>query len=136
MKHNTEVISHKRQDFYHTTNSPEYGLFVAAEDARYTLNYTYDAWGRLVSVRNASGSTISDASHIANVNPIRYRGYFYDTETKLYYCNSRYYDPQVKRFINAEPNMFDGGFDANAVFLGYNVFCYCANNPVTHGQIC
>ena len=95
-------------------------------------NYTYDAWGKLLSVTNASGSVITNTNHFAYLNPIRYRGYFYDTETKLYYCNSRYYDPQIKRFINAESNMFAGGFDANAGFLGYNVFCYCANNPVTH----
>ena len=88
-------------------------------------NYTYDAWGRLLSVKNASGFTISDASHIANVNPIRYRGYFYDTETKLYYCNSRYYDPQVKRFINADELLSTG-----TGFLGYNMFAYCENKPV------
>ena len=56
-------------------------------------------------MKNESGAAITDVTHIANVNPIRYRGYFYDTETKLYYCNSRYYDPQVKRFINAEPSV-------------------------------
>ena len=90
-------------------------------------NYTYDAWGRLLSVKNASGSTISDASHIANVNPIRYRGYFYDTETKLYYCNNRYYDPQIKRFINADVLLSTG-----TGFLGYNMFAYCNNNPVMY----
>ena len=92
-------------------------------------NYTYDAWGRLLSVKNASGATISDASHIANVNPIRYRGYFYDTETKLYYCNSRYYDPQVKRFINADVLL-----STATGFLGYNMFAYCGNNPVVYGD--
>ena len=93
-------------------------------------NYTYDAWGRLLSVKNASGSTISDATHIANVNPIRYRGYFYDTETKLYYCNSRYYDPQVKRFINADVYVSTG-----QGFLGFNMFAYCENNPVGMSDI-
>ena len=95
-------------------------------------NYNYDAWGKLLSVTDANGSVITNTNHFAYLNPIRYRGYFYDTETGLYYCNSRYYDPQTRRFVNAEPNMFDGGFDAKAGFLGYNVFCYCANNPVTH----
>ena len=74
---------------------------------------------------NASGATITDATHIANVNPIRYRGYFYDSETKLYYCNSRYYDPQIKRFINADELLSTG-----TGFLGYNMFAYCNNNPV------
>ena len=92
-------------------------------------NYTYDAWGRLLSVKNASGATITDATHIANVNPICYRGYFYDTETKLYYCNSRYYDPQIKRFINADELVSTG-----TGFLGYNMFAYCENNPVRYNK--
>ena len=90
-------------------------------------NYTYDAWGRLLSVKNESGATITDATHIANVNPIRYRGYFYDTETKLHYCNSRYYDPQIKRFINADVYL-----STDTGFLGYNMFAYCENNPVMY----
>ena len=55
-------------------------------------SYTYDAWGNVIS---QSGS-------IASLNPIRYRGYYYDAETGLYYLGSRYYDPAVKRFINAD----------------------------------
>lgn len=70
-----------------------------------------------------------DETHIANVNPIRYRGYFYDTETKLYYCNSRYYDPQIKRFINADVLLSTG-----TGFLGFNMFAYCENNPVTRSD--
>ena len=64
--------------------------------------YTYDAWGKILSVTDGSGSAISDASHIANVNPIRYRGYYYDVETGFYYVSSRYYDPEIGRWINAD----------------------------------
>ncbi len=64
--------------------------------------YTYDAWGKPLSVTDASGSAVSDASHIANVNPIRYRGYYYDVETGFYYVSSRYYDPEIGRWINAD----------------------------------
>ena len=63
--------------------------------------YEYDAWGKLVSVKNASGAEIADtleSTHAAAVNPIRYRGYYYDHETGYYYLNSRYYDPEVGRF--------------------------------------
>ena len=63
-------------------------------------------------------------------NPFRYRGYYYDVESGLYYLNSRYYDPQTGRFINAEPNVDYGKFDEGAGLNGYNVFAYCANNPV------
>ena len=57
--------------------------------------YACDAWGKLVSTAPTSGS-------IGNINSLRYRGYYYDSETKLYYLQSRYYDPEVCRFINAD----------------------------------
>ena len=89
-------------------------------------NYNYDAWGNVISVTDANGAAITDSTHIANVNPLRYRGYYYDSETGLYYLQSRYYDPAVKRFINA-----DGYVSTGTGALGYNMFAYCLNNPVT-----
>ena len=76
--------------------------------------YSYDAWGNILS---ATGS-------LANINPLRYRGYYFDTETGFYYLQSRYYDPIVKRFLNADSYASTG-----QGFLGYNMFAYCANNP-------
>ena len=87
-------------------------------------NYNYDAWGNVISVTDANGTAITDSTHIANVNPLRYRGYYYDSETGLYYLQSRYYDPVVKRFINA-----DGYVSTGTGALGYNMFAYCGNNP-------
>ena len=87
--------------------------------------YAYDAWGKVLSVTDKDGNTITDANHVANINPIRYRGYYYDTETGWYYLQSRYYDPSVKRFINA-----DGIIGANGNLTGMNLFAYCNNNPV------
>ena len=54
--------------------------------------YIYDTWGNTLSVTDASGKAITDPLHIANINPIRYRGYYYDAETGLYYLQSRYYE--------------------------------------------
>ena len=68
----------------------------------------------------------SQPNHIANVNPIRYRGYYYDTESGLYYVGSRYYDPQVCRWINADSVIAGVGGSVH----GYNLFAYCFNNPV------
>ena len=65
-------------------------------------NYNYDAWGGIISVTDANGAAITDSTHIANVNPLRYRGYYYDSETGLYYVSSRYYDPEIGRWINAD----------------------------------
>jgi len=81
-------------------------------------SYTYDAWGNVIA---QSGS-------IASINPIRYRGYYYDSETGLYYLGSRYYDPAVKRFINADGATLvvtnSGGLTDK------NYFAYCNNSPV------
>ena len=83
--------------------------------------------GKLLSVTDGSGVDVSsNTSHVGNINPLRYRGYYYDTETGLYYLNSRYYDPEIKRFINA-----DGSVGANQDLHAYNVFAYCSNNPVS-----
>ena len=70
----------------------------------------------------------SQPNHIANVNPIRYRGYYYDTESGLYYVGSRHYDPQVCRWINADDSEILLEDQDN--LLQYNLFAYCFNNPV------
>jgi RHS repeat-associated protein len=83
------------------------------------VEYTYDAWGKVLSV------TGSQASTIGQYNPFRYRGYYYDTETGFYYLQSRYYDPTVGRFLNA-----DAIIGANGGIQGYNMFAYCNNSPI------
>ena len=77
-------------------------------------SYTYDAWGNV----------IAQSGDIAKLNPIRYRGYYYDSETGLYYLGSRYYDPAVKRFMNA-----DTYTNTDTGFIGQNMFAYCNNSP-------
>ena len=86
--------------------------------------YIYDGWGKLLEVRDASGNAITSSTHIANLNSLRYRGYFYDTETKLYYLQSRYYDPQVQRFISSDVYVSTG-----QGIIGHNMFTYCNNCP-------
>jgi len=85
--------------------------------------YTYNAWGKLLSVTDANGAAITDRTNIAVINPLRFRGYYYDTETGFYYLQSRYYDPMTGRFINA-----DGLLD----FMGQNLFAYCCDDPVNY----
>ncbi|MDE5974801.1 MAG: wall-associated protein, partial [Eubacterium sp.] len=57
--------------------------------------YVYDSWGNTISVTDANGKAITSKNHIGNINPIRYRGYYFDTETGFYYLQSRYYNPTV-----------------------------------------
>ena len=87
------------------------------------VTYSYDAWG------NPTGGTRSSTDPNANAlyqyNPLRYRGYIYDFETGFYYLQSRYYNPQIGRFLNA-----DGYTSTSQCITGDNMFAYCDNNPV------
>ena len=94
--------------------------------------YIYDTWGNTLSVTDASGKAITDPLHIASINPIRYRGYYYDAETGLYYVDSRYYDSEINRFINADDIDQLGADDSP---LSYNLFAYCMNNPVNRFDV-
>ncbi len=88
--------------------------------------YDYDAWGNC-TVYNSSAKVLTDPTSIANINPLRYRGYYYDAETGFYYLQSRYYDPAICRFINADTYLSTG-----QGMLGHNMFTYCGNNPVNY----
>ena len=85
------------------------------------VEYCYDSWGKPLST---SGSL---ASTLGKNNPFRYRGYVYDKETGFYYLQSRYYNPEVGRFISADDTEYLG---ADGSALSYNLFAYCLNNPV------
>ncbi len=89
------------------------------------VQYVYDAWGNH-AVLDANGADIADASHIGNRNPFRYRGYYYDTETELYYLQTRYYDPETGRFITIDGIEY---LDPETI-NGLNLYAYCGNNPV------
>lgn len=90
--------------------------------------YTYDSWGKLLSITNASGTDITSTDGIWTQNSIRYRGYVYDNETKLYYLQSRYYDPETCRFINADDYSILSA--SPTALYDKNLFAYCDCNPV------
>ena len=92
-------------------------------DLNIVTEYTYDSWGKLLSVTGSLASTLGQA------NPFRYRGYYYDSETELYYLNSRYYDPETGRFINAD-SLID-----NRGIITRNLFQYCGNNPINNSDL-
>ena len=90
------------------------------EDGTKYASYVYDAWGNCTITLDVGG--------IGTLNPFRYRGYYYDSETNLYYLKSRYYDPATGRFLNQDMLL-----DRKSV-LGYNLYAYCLNNPVMYGD--
>ena len=94
-------------------------------DGDLVVRYAYNAWGAVSETEY--GSEYDESSFAVECNPFRYRGYYYDTETDLYYLNSRYYDPAVGRFLNADGVDFLGTDEG---LLSYNLFAYCLNDPV------
>ena len=101
------------------------GDVIALADAstgKLVVTYTYDAWGMLMELKDTT------ANSVGTLNPFRYRGYYYDTETSLYYLQSRYYDPDTGRFINADAHIVT---DQNSA-LAANMYSYCQNNPVNN----
>ena len=89
------------------------------------VRYRYDGWGNH-KVMNPDGSKNESSTFIGNINPFRYRGYYYDVETGLYYLKTRYYDPEVGRFITID----DISYLAPDTINGPNLYAYCGNNPV------
>ena len=101
-------------------------------------SYLYDPWGVLLETylntfeEETADWTDADRAEymrVLNLNPIRYKSYYYDTETGFYYLQSRYYDPITTRFINA-----DGLVSTGQDISGYNMFVYCGNNPINRSD--
>ena len=97
-------------------------------DGTLYARYVYDSWGNTVKILDANGNTVTDPDYLSVQNPIRYRGYYWDSESGLYYLQSRYYDPVTGRFVNA-----DSLVDTSNV-LGFNMYAYCGNNPVNYSD--
>jgi RHS repeat-associated protein len=100
--------------YYYVKNLQGDVVMVLDGEGDTVASYVYDAWG----------SVVSQSGALAEINPIRYRGYYYDEETSLYYCKARYYNPQWGRWINA-----DSIIDHRHV-NGSNLWAYCWNNPI------
>ena len=107
--------------YYYIKNLQGDVVAIANFNGTILVEYIYDAWGDILSI------TGTEAATLGAINPIRYRGYYFDTDTEFYYLNSRYYDPEIRRFINA-----DTYTNSKGDFLGYNMYAYCVNNPVNH----
>ena len=109
--------------FYQTSLQGDIIGIVDSEGSQVVV-YRYDAWGEVLVSSDASGFGLSQ------INPLRYRGYYYDQETGLYYLQTRYYDPKVRRFLNAD--------DASVLtkdpeqLTEKNLYAYCDDNPVMY----
>ena len=102
--------------YYYVTNLQGDVMGLVDTSGNSVASYTYDPYGKVLI---ATGT-------LAEKNPLRYRGYYYDSETGFYYVSSRYYDPEIGRWINADNQIAGVGGEV----LGYNMFAYCMNNPM------
>ena len=105
-------------EYYYIKNAQNDVVAIADKDGNVLANYAYDSWGKVTEI---TGNTA-----LAEQNPIRYRSYYFDFETGFYYVSSRYYDPEIGRWINADNAI--AGVGGN--IRGYNLFAYCMNDPV------
>ena len=105
--------------YYYVKNLQGNIIAILNTSGEQVVEYKYDTWGKLVTITGSLASTVGAK------NPYRYRGYRYDNETGLYYLQSRYYDPKIGRFINA-----DSYTDTGDTVLSTNMFAYCENNAV------
>ena len=130
---NEDLIGFKynsRETYYYKKNSQNDIIGIYNSNYELIATYTYDPYGNILSIKDNLNNEITDKNNIAIINPFRYRSYYYDEETKLYYLNSRYYNPEWGRFINA-----DKFFGHEEVVTTYNIFTYCTNNPINHKDI-
>ncbi len=107
---------------------------ISAEDNLLCVGYIYDPWGDVHAITDeeATAEELAIAEEIIAINNITYRGYFYDSETELYYLQSRYYNPQTGRFINADDTAILK--DTEGIIKGTNLFSYCGNNSLNYSD--
>ncbi len=104
--------------YYYVLNVQGDVVKLIKADGTAAASYTYDPWGKI----------LTSTGDLANINPLRYRGYYYDTETGLYYLQSRYYDPEIGRFINADTYATTN----TTGIINTNMFVYCVNDPINN----
>ena len=109
--------------YYYLRNAQEDIVGIVDSSGALVVSYTYDAWGEPLAISGNLASTLGAD------NPFRYRGYIYDEETGIYYLNSRYYDPEIERFISTD-SLVVPTISPEKTNWDKNIYAYCDNNPV------
>lgn len=123
-----DLIAFKYNDalYYYVKNNNDDIVGLLDSQGNIVATYEYDSWGNILAIKDTYNNNVeNNPNHIANINPFRYRSYYYDRETGFYYLKSRYYNPKWRRFINA-----DGSIVQNNNISGYNLFSYVDNDPI------
>jgi len=112
-------FSYNGNNYFYVKNASGVITDITNSNGNIVASYNYDPWGKVLSV--------SGDSEIGNLNPFRYKDYYYDSDIQMYYLQSRYYDADVGRFINCDDVNYIGTSESE---ISYNPFAYCMNNPV------
>lgn len=114
-------FNYNGNDYYYARNAQNDVVFITDSDNTGVVMYQYDAWGKITACYDTS-----DDGMLSVINPYTYRGYYYEIDTNSYFLKSRYYNPELCRFINA-----DGYVQTGQGVLDKNMFAYCENNPIS-----
>lgn len=110
-------FSYNEENYYYIKNTTNDVIAIIDDSGDFVCGYTYDAWGKITN--------IDGNQEIANINPFRYKSYYYDSETGFYYLQSRYYDPELRRFISMDDVCLMAYKTADS-----NLYAYCGNDPI------
>ena len=115
------------KEYFYVKNAQNDVVRIVDSANETVVSYQYDSWGKLLSCEDTSENDI-----VSFINPYTYRGYYYDSDTQLYYLSSRYYNPELCRFISADDS--DTLFYTPDDVTDKNLFAYCDNNPVVRAD--
>ena len=111
-----------QERYYYLVNQLNKVVGLINEDGELEVQYGYSPYGEIEVLFDKSRNSIS------KINPFRYKCYYYDEETQLFYCNSRYYSPELCRWISPDSIEYLDSKSINRL----NLYCYCANNPIMY----
>ena len=121
-------FNYNNSNYYYIKNPNNDIIGLLDENGIIVVSYSYDSWGKLLSIKDSNNTDVTNnMNHIGNINPFRYKSYYYDVETGLYYLGHRYYNPELIRFISP-----DSIIGANKDILSYNLYSYVSNNPISN----
>ena len=115
------AIRYKGADYYYIRDGLMCITGLVDANGGAVVNYRYDSWGKLISITGSMADTLGKD------NPYRYKGYYYDDETGMYYISVRYYNPKIARFINTDTEDI---LDISSHLYDKNLYAYCDNNPI------
>ena len=115
--------------YFYVKNAQNDVVAIADAAGAVIARYSYDDWGGITAVTDANGVEITDKTQIAHRNPLRYRSYYYDSETGFYHLQTRYYVPEFSRFLNV-----DWAVGINQDIHEYNLLAYCSNDPINNSD--